>query len=204
DLEIGLFGGIAQSSGFSTMSFTVSVNGAALISQTFPTAAAAVTYFSNHAIDLASLASGNTLTVTISDSITMTGANQGFVGGFLIGDPPSGSGSTHATQPHGGSMAAHSGGLLLALLDRFDHGVTGTDTKVASGALSHATFDSDLASAINASHLEAHHAVLFTPSSGDLKGHTFMIVDHNGVAGYQAGHDAVFDLTTGHAVNDFV
>jgi len=35
-----------------------------------------------------------------------------------------------------------------------------------------------------------------------------LVVDTNGIAGYQAGHDAVFDITSGHLVNvgqgDFV
>lgn len=37
--------------------------------------------------------------------------------------------------------------------------------------------------------------VLFTADSGTLSGHTFMIVDVNGTAGYQAGADLVVDIT---------
>jgi Ca2+-binding RTX toxin-like protein len=66
---------------------------------------------------------------------------------------------------------------------------------VTAGALSTAHFDANLAAAIGAGQLGAHHAMLFTPSAGNLAGHTFLIVDMNGVAGYQAGHDLVFDVT---------
>jgi len=69
--------------------------------------------------------------------------------------------------------------------------ITGINTKVTSGALSTATFDANLASALSSSHLSAHHAVLFTPNGGTLSGATFLVVDLNGVAGYQAGADLV-------------
>jgi len=37
--------------------------------------------------------------------------------------------------------------------------------------------------------------VLFTPSSGGYHGDTFLIIDENGVAGYQAGQDLVIELS---------
>jgi len=69
--------------------------------------------------------------------------------------------------------------------------ITGINTKVTSGALSTATFDANLASALSSSRLGAHHAVMFTPNGGTLSGATFLVVDLNGVAGYQAGADLV-------------
>jgi hypothetical protein len=42
--------------------------------------------------------------------------------------------------------------------------------------------------------LHLGHAVLFTPDGGTLAGHTFLVVDVNGMAGYQAGEDYVFQL----------
>jgi hypothetical protein len=73
-----------------------------------------------------------------------------------------------------------------------------TPTKIASaitsGTLSTATFDSDLTAAL-AAHLPAHSAELFTPNAGTLAGHTFLVLDCNGTAGYQAGHDMVWDIT---------
>jgi Ca2+-binding RTX toxin-like protein len=65
---------------------------------------------------------------------------------------------------------------------------------ITSGALTTASFDSDLASAVDASHLGAHDAVLFTPNSGSLAGQTFLVVDLDGHAGYQANDDLVIRL----------
>ncbi|HEX3810004.1 MAG TPA: calcium-binding protein [Rhizomicrobium sp.] len=71
------------------------------------------------------------------------------------------------------------------------------DATIASGSLSASSIDVDLMAAANNSHLAAHDAVLFTPTAGDLSGQAFLIVDMNGVAGYQAGSDLVIDVT-GH------
>ena len=75
--------------------------------------------------------------------------------------------------------------------------VTGLDHTVSGGALSQGSFDTDLAAALGANQLHAGHAVLFAPTSGDYVGETFLVVDANGIAGYQAGQDLViaFDHT---------
>ncbi|HTQ13624.1 MAG TPA: calcium-binding protein [Rhizomicrobium sp.] len=80
--------------------------------------------------------------------------------------------------------------------DRFDFDVAvgAVDATVASGRLSMGAFDADLAGAVGAGQLAAGHAVLFTPTAGSLHGDTFLIVDANGVAGYQAGQDYVIEL----------
>ncbi|HEX2592593.1 MAG TPA: bluetail domain-containing putative surface protein [Rhizomicrobium sp.] len=82
--------------------------------------------------------------------------------------------------------------------DHFDlpGAVTGIDAKLASGTLSTASFDTDLAARVTAAKLAAGHAVLFTPDHGTLAGHTFLVVDANGTAGYQASADFVFELVT--------
>jgi RTX calcium-binding nonapeptide repeat (4 copies) len=72
---------------------------------------------------------------------------------------------------------------------------TGVDTAVTTGSLSTATFDSDLATDVGAGQLAAHHAVLFTANAGTLSGQTFLVIDENGTAGYQAGADLVIDIT---------
>jgi RTX calcium-binding nonapeptide repeat (4 copies) len=72
--------------------------------------------------------------------------------------------------------------------------ITAIDTAVTSGSLSLATFDADLAAAVGAGQLGAHHAVLFTPNAGGFAGDTFLIVDTNGSAGYQASQDLVIEL----------
>ena len=78
--------------------------------------------------------------------------------------------------------------------------VTGVDTAITSGSLSPFTMDSNLASAVGAAKLGAHHAVLFTPNAGMLSGKTFLIVDANGVAGYQANADLVILLGNGSSL----
>jgi large repetitive protein len=87
--------------------------------------------------------------------------------------------------------------------------VTGVDTAITSGSLSQWSIDSNLASAVGAAKLGAHHAVLFTPNAGVLSGKTLLIVDANGVAGYQANADLVILLgnassLAGLTVADFV
>jgi hypothetical protein len=74
------------------------------------------------------------------------------------------------------------------------HAVTAIDAAVTAGALSAASFATDLAAAIGAGQLGAHHAVLFTADAGDAAGRTFLIVDGNGIAGYQAGADIAIAL----------
>lgn len=71
--------------------------------------------------------------------------------------------------------------------------VTAIDATLTHGTLNNATFDADLTTAIGTT-LAAHSAMLFRASAGDLSGDTFLIVDGNGTAGYQAGHDLVIEL----------
>lgn len=90
-----------------------------------------------------------------------------------------------------------------------DVAVTNIDAIVATGKLREGHFNNDMAAAVAAANLGAHHAVLFTPDTGDLAGHTFLIVDANGTAGYQAHQDYVFDLSdpdhlTDLGVSDFI
>ncbi|HTQ15242.1 MAG TPA: VCBS domain-containing protein [Rhizomicrobium sp.] len=75
--------------------------------------------------------------------------------------------------------------------------INAIDTAVTTGALGPANFDANLASDVGAGQLAAHDAVLFTADSGKLAGHTFLIVDLNGVAGYQGGQDLVIEVTGG-------
>ena len=72
---------------------------------------------------------------------------------------------------------------------------SGVAAALNTGTLDSFAFDTDLAKYVKASILPAHDAVLFTPNAGDLKGQTFLIVDVNGTAGYQAGADLVIDLS---------
>jgi len=80
--------------------------------------------------------------------------------------------------------------------DKFDFGfaIEGLDFTVANRSLSRASFDADLGAAIGAAQLTPRNAVLFQPSAGDLAGQTFLVVDANGIAGYQSGGDYVVQL----------
>jgi hypothetical protein len=92
DLELGLFKGTAVGTGVTGVTFDLYADGTDVIHQSFATAAAAVAYFTNHAIDVGSLASGalsgNTLTLNAVMSVTTSKAGSGFYGGILLGDPP--------------------------------------------------------------------------------------------------------------------
>jgi serralysin len=91
--------------------------------------------------------------------------------------------------------------------DKFDvaAAVTGIDAKV-KGSLSTDSFDADLTARMSG-HLGAHHALLFAANAGTLSGQTFLVVDQNGTAGYQAGHDLVIHLdsqTGSLGTSDFI
>lgn len=98
--------------------------------------------------------------------------------------------------------AAESTGATFDILTDFDAvndhfkmasalAVTGLDAAVTTGVLNLGSFDTQLAAAVGAGQLASHHAALFTPDSGNEAGHTFLVIDANGVAGYQAGADLV-------------
>ncbi|GAB1409270.1 hypothetical protein MASR1M90_04240 [Desulfovibrionales bacterium] len=98
----------------------------------------------------------------------------------------------------------NAGGAGVARVDVFNvsgiggnlaNGITAVDAAVVAGALNTATFDANLAVAIGAGQLGADNAVLFTANAGTLSGRTFLIVDANNTAGYQAGADLVIDVT---------
>ena len=64
----------------------------------------------------------------------------------------------------------------------------------ASGDLSTASFDSDLSTAFAG--LTSHQAGMFTATGGDMAGHSFLVVDADGVQGYQAGSDYVIEIVS--------
>jgi Ca2+-binding RTX toxin-like protein len=80
--------------------------------------------------------------------------------------------------------------------------VTGVDAQI-KGALSSQSFEADLAAAANGASLAAHHAALFAPNMGALAGQVFLIVDANGVAGYQGGEDAVIRFRSATHMTSF-
>jgi hypothetical protein len=72
---------------------------------------------------------------------------------------------------------------------QFDFKVTGIDTAV-SGSVS---TDVDLAGLLSG-HLEAHHAILVDVTSGMLTGQKLLVVDGDGVDGFNAATDYVIDV----------
>jgi len=63
-----------------------------------------------------------------------------------------------------------------------------------NGSLPTASFDADLGAALSG-HLNAGDAILITANAGTLHDEVFLVVDMNGIAGYQAGQDLVIDVT---------
>lgn len=97
--------------------------------------------------------------------------------------------------------AGESTGAAHDILAGFDPGedridlpfaVAGLADPVLAGSLSADSFDADLAAALAG--LGANEAGWFTPDAGDLAGKAFLIVDANGVGGYQPGEDFVFAI----------
>lgn len=78
--------------------------------------------------------------------------------------------------------------------DRIDlfTSVSGFGGAIEGGSLSLHTFDDDLGAALAG--LGANQARWFAPDAGGLAGTIFLVVDANGVAGYQAGEDYVFAI----------
>ena len=95
--------------------------------------------------------------------------------------------------------------------DKFDFPVVPTAVRatVTVGILDTSSFEANLTAAVGAGQLGAGEAVLFDPSSGNLNSlnHLYLVVDANGVAGYQAGADYVVQLFQSSgtlSVDDFI
>lgn len=71
--------------------------------------------------------------------------------------------------------------------------VTGWTGNITTGSLSVATFDADLAAAVDGA-LAANSAVLFRPDSGSFAGRLFAVIDADGDGSYTAGNDYVIEF----------
>ena len=83
--------------------------------------------------------------------------------------------------------------------------VTGIGATITGGALSAGSLNANLQAAFAG--LGIGQAQLFKPNSGDLAGTTFLAVDANGIAGYQAGEDYLIQLDNNPlnlSVGDFI
>ncbi|MFN3387986.1 MAG: calcium-binding protein, partial [Allosphingosinicella sp.] len=63
------------------------------------------------------------------------------------------------------------------------------------GALNAASFDADIAAAVNAT-LDAGSALLFTATSGNYSGRAFLVIDADGDGSYSAGQDYLMELVS--------
>lgn len=82
--------------------------------------------------------------------------------------------------------------------------VAHVDDAIGGATINMGSFDDDIAAAVGK--IKAAHAVLVTATHGTLHDHTFLVIEAEGVKGYQPGHDIVIDVTgvTGTmSVHDF-
>jgi hypothetical protein len=98
--------------------------------------------------------------------------------------------------------AADSTGARFDTIDGFDFASDVIDTLAPvseigvldGGRLDAGDFDHLLHKRV-AGHLGPDGAVLYTPQSGSFAGEAFLVIDQNGLAGYQSGFDLVIHLT---------
>ena len=82
-----------------------------------------------------------------------------------------------------------------AAVDRIDLPfIVGTFAVSTSGTLNSAGMDAAFASTFGG--LPYHQAALFTATGGDMAGRIFLVVDADGIAGYQAGSDYVIEMVS--------
>ncbi|HEY2071489.1 MAG TPA: calcium-binding protein [Rhizomicrobium sp.] len=138
-----------------------------------------------------------------SDTITGGAGNDTIVGGLGADKLNGGAGvDTFVYTGVADSTGYSTHDVITAFDGSADHiqlpeSISGVDSAVTHGQLRTGThFDPDLALAIGSGQLAAGTAVVFTADTGNLSGHTYLIIDANGVAGYQAGADYVIELTS--------
>jgi len=104
--------------------------------------------------------------------------------------------ATANDQPAGSGFDTISGFAMAQ--DKIDlwFTVTGIDPQLNHVELRQPFIDTDLGNALGSSQLHANHAVIVHAGSGDYTGDYFLVIDGNGVAGYQAGEDLVIQLSS--------
>jgi hypothetical protein len=117
-LILGLLGNQALSTGFSSLQFSVDVDGAQVLDKDFTSLASAESYFSDQALDLGTVSdSAANLTVSVNFDLTSTASQSGFAEDFVIGttarNGPPGI-TAPATATVGVGEAGAIGGLSLA------------------------------------------------------------------------------------------
>lgn len=82
----------------------------------------------------------------------------------------------------------------IDLLD-FNFTITGIAATVSGGSVAANTMNADLTALLGAGQLGVGQAVLVNPTGGHFAGQSILVVDANGIAGYQADEDYVIVLT---------
>jgi Ca2+-binding RTX toxin-like protein len=160
-------------------------------------------------VEASSLGSGNAVTFNGSAETDGHFVIEGGLGGDVLTGGALADTYIYTSADHSTSVTYDTINGFNFSLDRFHVAITITaiDTALNSGKLdSGGQFDTELAAALSGN-LGADHAILFTASSGNLSGQTFLVVDLNGSAGYQAGADLVIHMNadTGTlVVGDFI
>lgn len=135
-----------------------------------------------------------------ADSIK-TGAGNDMIYGGLGADRLQGGGGADTYQY---KAAAESTGLAFDQIVEFDvredkidlpFTVSGWNGRVDGGTLRTASFDADLALAVDG-HLNANGALLFSATSGDMAGRAFLVIDADGDGGYQSGKDYLVEIVS--------
>jgi Ca2+-binding RTX toxin-like protein len=137
------------------------------------------------------------------------GAGADALAGSQNADTITGGGGGDRLAGNGGADIFHyrsareSTGLNFDTLTDFTYGIDRLDlastvsrfsVPVSKGRLETATFDEDLASALDTV-LGPWEAIRFTPSTGSFAGRHFLIVDGDGNGAYAEGADYVFELS---------
>ncbi len=86
DLILGLTDDQTFGSGFSSLTFTVTVGGVTEVSQAFSSVGAAQAYFTDRALDLGAVSGSGSVLVSVKLDLTTDSAGSGFSGSFLLGD----------------------------------------------------------------------------------------------------------------------
>ncbi len=85
DLVLGLLDTQSFGAGFSSLGFSVTLDGVSQVSQSFTTLAAAQTYFDDNAVNLGDVANVAALTVTVDFTLVSGTAGTGFAMNYILG-----------------------------------------------------------------------------------------------------------------------
>ncbi|NTS66878.1 calcium-binding protein, partial [Sphingomonas sp. HHU CXW] len=157
-------------------------------------------------IDGSGETNGNLRILSGSGNDTLTGgAGNDIIFGGLGHDTMTGGAGNDTFVFNGAADSASTGFDTILDFDRASDTIQVNGQTYASftdqsgGQLSQGSFDADLSQALGTT-LTGTNGVFFTASSGDYAGQTFLVVNTDGVDGYQAGSDLVIRTDPGTPV----